>query len=200
MGGNIVELNTTTLAVSNILSVGSLNIWQGVVLLPNGNIVMVPQTSPNILVYNNQITPGTISNVPYSSAPNFIGGVLTPNGNVAMIPVSSANVCIFNPNPPFSFSNIASGGTRFQGGVLLPNGNIICVPNSSSSNIGMIDPYALTFSNSTPVGINPFNGGVLLPNGQVILAAENGGSGVGVLNTMVPVDPAFCLSPFFNKY
>jgi hypothetical protein len=199
MGGNIVELNTTTLAVSNILSVGSTTlIWQGVVLLPSGNIVMVPQTSPNILVYNNQTNPRTISNVQYSGSPSFIGGVLTPNGNVAMIPVASANVCIFNPIPPFSFSNIGTGGVRFQGGVLLPSGNIICVPNSTSSNLGMIDPFALTYSNSTYVG-SSFNGATLLPNGQVILAPENG-SNTGILNTMIPAPREFCLSPYFNKY
>jgi hypothetical protein len=199
MGGNIIELNTTTLAVGNVVSVGSSTpIWQGVVLLPNGNIVMVPQTSPNILVYNNQTTPVTVSNVPYGSAPGFIGGVLTPNGNVAMICVTSANVCIFNPNPPFSFSNINTGSSRFQGGVLLPSGNIICVPNGSS-NVGMIDPFALTYSNSTPCGGSICIGGTLLPSGQVVLT-PSGSSNVGVLNTMVPVDPAFCLSPYFNKF
>jgi hypothetical protein len=67
----------------------------------------------------------------------------------------------------------------------------------------MIDPIAYTYSTSTNTGSGDgslkYRGGTLLPDGRVIFMPISAAN-VGVLSTMVPVDPAFCLSPYFNKF
>ena len=42
-------------------------------------------------------------------------------------------------------------------------------------------------------------GATLYPDGRVFFAPAPSGN-IGSLSTMVPVDPAFCLSPYFNKF
>jgi hypothetical protein len=92
----------------------------------------------------------------------------------------------------------------FGGGCLLPSGNIIFTPsltltaNVGSSNVGMFDPVFLTFSNSTPAGAS-FSGATLHPTGQVIFTPSGVTNTVGIFETMVAVDPALCISPYYNK-
>ena len=71
----------------------------------------------------------------------------------------------------------------------------------TSSYFGMFDPVAATFSTfglANPSGTK-YTGGTLLPDGRVVCVPYSA-SNVGVISTMVPVDPAFCLSPYFNKF
>ena len=71
----------------------------------------------------------------------------------------------------------------------------------TSSYFGMFDPVAATFSTFGPANptINKYAGGTLLPDGRIVCVPATA-SNVGVISTMVPVDPAFCLGPFFNKF
>ena len=120
-----------------------------------------------------------------------------------MIPSSgtgTSNIGVFNPST-FAYSNTTTGtGTQaFAGGVLLASGNVIMAPYNSS-NVGMFDPVALQYSNCTLSGTSGgFIGATLLPTGQVVFVPYNSAN-VGVLNTMVPAQKEFCLSPYFNKY
>jgi hypothetical protein len=65
----------------------------------------------------------------------------------------------------------------------------------------MIDPVALTYSNSTPVGglTTKFFGGSLTVSGQVVFAPSSAAN-VGIINTMVPAPQEFCMNPLFNKF
>jgi hypothetical protein len=136
--------------------------------------------------------------------------VLTPNGNVVFPPSTATNVVTYNPT--FVSNPIGAGGLSnitmtsvvsqnwFQGGTLLPSGNVIFCP-SDISNVGMYDPVAVTYSNSTAVHATTgkFFGSILIPDGRVVFSPLSS-TNVGVLNTLVPAPREFCQSPFFNKY
>ena len=173
------------------------NKWQGGVLLPNGNVVFVPRTVANVGMYNPLSNPPTFTNIG-PAGPGFFGGVLVPNGNVLMM--GTGNIGVFNPSLS-AFSNIRTGSESYRGGVLLPTGNVVCIP-STSSNVGMVDPVALTFSNISCGyygGALQFSGGSLLPDGRVVMCPTSSGN-VGILNTFTPAPREFCLSPYFNKF
>jgi hypothetical protein len=204
---NVGTYNPVLNTFSNIVKVANDGSMIGAVLLPNGNVIGIPFTNSNIIQYNPLTNPPTVSNsvnLGGSGTAKFAGGVLTPNGNVILVPFSAtgtSNVGVFNPTT-LAYSNIttSTGASAFIGGVLLPSGNVIMSP-SNSSNVGMFDTVALTYSNSVPggPGASAFSGAILLPSGQVVFVPFNSAN-VGVLNTMVPAPKEFCLSPFFNKY
>jgi hypothetical protein len=215
---NIGVFNPTTLTLTNVGPIygGAGSLFGAGVLLPNGNVAMAPLTGAagmNIGMYNTYSLSATAyTNVgPVASTGSWESAVLAPNGNVIFAPSISSNIIVYNPSVVSSplatsaYTNIAapakSGGTfSFFGSVLLPNGNIICVP-ADSRNVGMIDPLALTYSNSTPVGglTTKFFGGSLTVSGQVVFAPASAAN-VGIINTMVPAPQEFCMNPLFNKF
>jgi len=158
-------------------------------------IAASPGTS-NVIQYNPSNQTG--SNI-YVGTAGFNGLVLAANGNIIGVPQNS-NILSINPSN-FTSSNITlprANVTFFGGGCLTPSGNIIFAPsltlaaNVGSSTVGMFDPGALTFSESTDTGVG-FTGATLIPNGQVVFCPS------GVFDTMTPVPSEFCLSPYFNK-
>jgi hypothetical protein len=215
---NIGVFNPTTLTMTNVGPIygGGASLFGSGMLLPNGNVVMSTLNGgqgANIGMYNTYSFSATgYTNVgPIATTGTWESACLAPNGNVVFIPATSANVVVYNPTVVTSplatsaYRNIAaearSGGTwAFYGAALLPSGNIICVP-SDSRNVGMIDPIALTYSNSTPVGglSNKFFGGSLTVSGQVVFAPASAAN-VGIINTMVPAPQEFCMNPLFNKF
>lgn len=148
---------------SNMVRVAgtTANKWQGGVLLPNGNVVFVPRTAANVGMYNPLSNPPTFTNIG-PAGPGFLGGVLVPNGNVLMM--GTGNIGVFSPSLS-TFSNIRTGSESYRGGLLLPTGNVVCIPDTSS-NVGMVDPVALTFSNISCGyygGTTQFSGGLSCP-------------------------------------
>jgi hypothetical protein len=196
--GLFVVAGTTTPYLAYTANVSPLQ--TGSLLMPSGNVMFSVQGSSNIT----QFEPVTLvrSNISIGSD-GYAGLVLAPNGNVVAVP-NASNVLVINPTvgtssnigPITAYENTSS---FFQGGVLLPSGNVIFVPGTSS-NVGMFDPVALTYSNSTPTGTSnvAFSGGTLIPNGHVVFAPA-GSTNVCVLYTMTPASTEICLSPYFNK-
>ena len=215
---NIGVFNPTTLTLTNVGPIysGGGSLFGSGVLLPNGNVAMVPLNGGagcNIGMYNTYSlsTTGYTNVGPIATTGTWESVALAPNGNVVLIPATSSNVVVYNPTGVASplatsaYTNISaearSGGTwAFYGSALLPSGNIICVP-SDSQNVGMIDPVALTYSNSTPVGgpASKFFGGTLTVSGQVVFTPASAAN-VGIVNTMVPAPQEFCMNPLFNKF
>jgi hypothetical protein len=199
-----VNAPTFTTAGSAITSGLRAAIQSGSLLLPSGNIISASPGSSNVIQYNPSTRTG--SNL-YVGTAGFNGLVLAPNGNVIGVPQNS-NIIVINPSN-FTSSNIqvplsnANCVTFFGGGCLTPSGNIIFSPsltttaNVGSSNVGMFDPSAMTYSNSSETGTG-FTGATLVPSGQVIFCP--GTSNLGVFNTMTPVSREFCLSPYLNKF
>jgi hypothetical protein len=136
---NVMSFQQTyTYLVSNIV-VGT-DVFNGMVLAPNGNVITVPSGS-NIYVINP--TTGTSTNVgPIAgSVTNFFrGGALLPSGNVVFAPGTSANVGMFDP-VALTYSNSVAAGTSgiaFSGATLVPSGQVVFTPYDSS-NIGLLD-------------------------------------------------------------
>jgi hypothetical protein len=178
--------------------------------LPSGNVVLCPSASTgNIGVWNSSavswpMVPGSFTNVgPILN--QCESAVLTPQGNVAFFPFSGANIITWNqsvtsPWPltsPGTCTNVACGAV-LEGVTLLPSGNVVCAGLNLGSNVGMFDPVQLTFSNLTGTA-SGYTGATLVPDGRVVFTPSTS-SNVSVLDTQVPVDPAFCQSPLFNKF
>lgn len=214
---NIGVFDPTALTLTNVGPIAGqgLSLFGAGTLLPNGNVVMSPlATGSNIGMYNAySLSASGFTNVgPIASSGTWESATLAPNGNVIFAPSASANVVVYNPtfvSNPISaggFSNVQTnvgtigGGNYFKGSTLLPSGNVIFCP-ADTSNIGMFDPTALTYSNCALMGSGTakFYGCTLLPSGQVVFTPATA-SNVGLLNTMVPAPIPFCLSPFFNKF
>jgi streptogramin lyase len=182
--------------------------YNGAVLLPSGNIVLVPESAATIAVYN-PVTNMIVSNMAHGETSGAFGsvfsaGVLTPNGNVVLIPFGAQNITVFNPatNQIVSKTPHNQALPAFFSGVLTPTGNVIMGPQNSS-NFGIFDPLTGAFSVlSCP---ETYTGVILIPDGRIVCipgggSPSNGGNmAAGIVNTMVPVDPAFCLSPYFNR-
>ena len=178
---------------------------QGTCLLPNGNIIVPYPGTSNII----QLDPVSLgaSNIIVGTA-GFNGLTLAPNGNVIGTPLNS-NIIVINPSK-FTSSNVnlpsgnAQTQTFYGGACLSSSGNIIfassltLTANVGTSNVGMYDPIAGSFSNSTPTG-SGFSGATLHPSGQIVFSPTGPGASVGVLSTMVPAQPEFCRSPYFNR-
>ena len=178
---------------------------QGACLLTNGNVIVPYPGTANVIQFN----PVTLaaSNL-IVGTDGFNGLTLTPNGNVIGTPMNS-NIIVINPSN-FTSSNLnipssnANTQTFYGGACLSATGNIIFAPsltitaNVGTSNVGMYDPVAGSFSNSTPTG-SGFSGATLHPSGQIVFSPTAGGTTVGVLSTMVPAPPEFCRSPYFNR-
>ena len=178
---------------------------QGACLLTNGNVIVPYPGTANVIQFN----PVTLaaSNL-IVGTDGFNGLTLAPNGNVIGTPMNS-NIIVINPRN-FTSSNLnvpssnANTQTFYGGACLSATGNIIFAPsltitaNVGTSNVGMYDPVAGSFSNSTPTG-SGFSGATLHPSGQIVFSPTAGGTTVGVLSTMVPAPPEFCRSPYFNR-
>jgi len=139
---NVMSFQQTYIYLVSNIVVGT-DVFNGMVLAPNGNVITVPSGS-NIYVINP--TTGTSTNVgPIAgSVTNFFrGGALLPSGNVVFAPGTSANVGMFDP-VALTYSNSVAAGTSgiaFSGATLLPNGQVVFTPYDSA-NVGVIDTFA----------------------------------------------------------
>lgn len=135
-------------------STGGLTGYNGSVLLPDGRVVLVPNTAPNIGIFNpanNLFSTGPATN-------GYTGGVLLQNSNVALIPSSNTSISVFDPNA-MTVTTGPSVGTGFCGGVLTPSGNVVCVPQLSSSLVEA-NVAAGTYT-TVPLFSNGFYGGLI---------------------------------------
>jgi hypothetical protein len=154
----------------------------GAVLLPSGNVVILPlgsSTTP-IYIYNPTTNTLTAGPVPGSGA-NFIGGLLLPNGTVFCIPDNNPNICIYDPVANTLTPVLAHGITPlagiFTGAALGLDGNVyLSGGNSGCSNYGLLQCYNVGANTLTTVatltgttGNIPFNGCATLPNGQILI-------------------------------
>jgi hypothetical protein len=139
---NVMSFQQTyTYLVSNIV-VGT-DVFNGMVLAPDGNVITVPSGS-NIYVINP--TSGISTNVgPIAGSVTnlFRGGALLPSGNIVFAPGTSGNVGMFDP-VALTYSNsipMGTSGLAFSGATLLPSGQVVFTPYDSA-NVGVLDAFA----------------------------------------------------------
>jgi hypothetical protein len=172
--------------------------FQGGVLGPTGNVIMVPRNSANIGIFNpTTLALTNVGPIAAQSQSLFGAGVLLPNGNVVMSPLSAgANIGMYN-----SFSLSASGFTNvgpiassgtWESASLAPNGNVVFAP-ASSLNVVVYNPTFVSspigaggFSNlaiGSMGGTNYFQGSVLLPSGNIVFCPADA-SNFGMFDPM----------------
>ena len=170
--------------------------YAGGVLLPNGNVVFVPNNATTIGIYNptTTITANSFTTGPthLAGANAYYGGVLLPNGNVVFVPHDATTIGIYNPTANTFTAGPSAGGTgAYFGGVLLPNGNVIFVPTNSTT-IGIYNPTTNIFTSGPSAGGGvAYFGGVLLPNGNVVLVPY-AATTIGIYN---PTANTFTVGP-----
>ena len=144
------------------------------VLLPDGRVVFVPDSSPSVGLYD------PVTNM-FSTGPRiagrYFGGVLLPDGRVVFVPFGSATIGLYDPTINQSSTGPAVPnpiGHAFRGGVLLPDGRVAFVPDGAIS-MGLYYPITNQFSMGANVGSSDWKycSGVLLPDGRVVLVPLN---------------------------
>jgi hypothetical protein len=116
---------------SNSVQVGDSGTakFNGGVLTPSGNVVLVPGASSNVAIFDPQL----LTSLNVQAVGGFSGGVLLPTGNVIFVPAASTNVGMLDP-VSFSFSNSTSvGAGGYSGGTLIPDGRVVFGPGTSGS-------------------------------------------------------------------
>jgi hypothetical protein len=152
------------------------NSFGGGVLLPDGRVFCVPNSSSTARIYNPVTSTVTIPSGSYPAFASFIGGVLLPDGRVFCVPRYSTTARIYDPVTDTTTTPSGSypGSAAFTGGVLLPDGRVFCVPENSTT-ARIYNPITDTLI--TPSGTYPgsfaFAGGVLLPDGRVFMVPRN---------------------------
>ena len=113
------------------------NAFRGATLAPNGKVVIAPNGSPNIGIYDP--VANTYVDGPAHGNGAFAYGILLPNGKIVLVPIGSPNIGIYDPvaNTYVDGPAHGKGAGAFNGATLAPNGKIVLVPNGSP-NIGIV--------------------------------------------------------------
>lgn len=161
---------------SNVQQSPIISGFDGCVVLPNGNVVLVPGISAsNVYVYNpinNTFTTGP-------SATGYWGGVLAPNGNVILNPRGASTIGIYNYINN-SLTTVNTGVTNaFIGGVLGADSNVYLAPNGVTY-IGVFNTTTSTYTTFSTVP-SGYNHATLLPDGRILFNPA-GATGVGVFS------------------
>lgn len=177
------------------------NKWNGGVLLPNSNVMFVPNSNAYAAIYD----PGRNVMSLGQNTTGFNGGVLLPNGNVLCIPSANTFLVEVDPTKPTGTATLnishGSGGTAPYcfSGCLLPDGNVLCAP--ASGNAMIYDYRTRTVSNvqGYTAGPDKYAGCCFSPTGDVILAPGSNTIAIGKINqtgvfSSAPVTASNCLT------
>ena len=182
--------------------------YRGAVLLPDGNVFVVPHEANTALIYNPVANTLTTANGTYKanvgSPAGFWGGVLLKDGRVFCVPYSSTTARIYDPvtNTLSTPTGTYPGNSSFAGGVLLPDGRVYMIPLVSTT-ARIYDPITDTLI--TPPGVvggfgaTGWVGGLLLPDGRVFWGPRNGNPAILISTGFERLPKAFVTSPFWNR-
>ena len=121
------------------------------ILLPNGNIVMVPETFENNFytfstnAHSFSVLDVSVNNKAGETDRRYMRGVLLPDGNIMLAP-RFESAFIFNPANPSASSTMSIGGApnnnnfRFQSIVLSKHGIIVFIPSYINEAVVMRNP------------------------------------------------------------
>ena len=159
------------------------------VLLPNGNVILVPANHTHVGKYDyttNTYTDLVALPTGTGHTGTFEGGVLMQNGNIMFVPYSRTYIGIYNPTantftvgPSHGLANPNNG--LFLSGALLPNGKVMLAPYFSPV-VGIYDPATNTYSNGPAHNLGNYvywSKCGLMPNGLVLMLPRNYGGAAG---------------------
>ena len=172
VGSGIVYQPSYATITANSYSavVCSAKSFYGGVLLPDGRVVFIPQSSSNVGIFytsNNTYTNAVSIGTQYN------GGCLLPDGRVAICPYSPTTWALYNPvNNTVAQYGTVPANSQFVSCVLGADGNAYTI-GVGTGYIGIFNPTTNTAS-IFPTGLNPQgNKGVLMPDGRIIWGTGN---------------------------
>jgi hypothetical protein len=117
-------------------------VFIGSTLMPNGKVMLVPNKSDYIGIYDPASSTYTNGPTHGQGANAFIGSTLMPNGKVMLVPNKSDYIGIYDPASSTYTNGPAhgQGDDAFYGSTLLPNGKVMLVPFGLLYKIGIYDP------------------------------------------------------------
>jgi len=143
-GVSNVGLYTPTTGIYTNVTVTVNGSYAGGVLLPNGNVLMIPNNSSSNVATLNP-TAFTVSNVAgFTSGSTYFGGVALPDGRVVFAGTQGTVIQIYNYITNSFSSTISSpilnGSIYGPGATLVPDGRVIFAPrNTTSGSVGVLD-------------------------------------------------------------
>ena len=151
-GANIGMYNSYSLSATGYTNVGPIattGTWETACLAPNGNVVFIPATSSNVVVYNPAVVTSPLAGTAFTNIAAearsggtwaFYGAALLPSGNIICVPSDSQNVGMIDPLSLTYSNSTAVGGpiTKFFGGTLTVSGQVVFTP-ASSANVGIVN-------------------------------------------------------------
>ena len=218
---NGVNTNNYTIGnygATSVVPSGSLT--SGGVLLPNGNICLIPNGASNMMTfawgnnYNNNVSYAATQYISGIAASNFGSGVLLPNGNVMMVPRSNnttigiyyANSNIEVPIQSIPLSTNVAVTSAYSGCTMLADGRVFLTP-LCASNAGIYDYNLSSFSTLPSIsntysatGIGGYNASILLPNGNVLMTpAASNNNCLTIVSGFGRPSKDLCYHPFYNR-
>jgi hypothetical protein len=201
--GNLMTLNTTTFAFSNVTSYTGVGFGAGCQLDATGNVILSPATTSGVGVWNP--TTGVLTRVPATGLGDALyGTAIAGDGRIVFGPFNQQNIYTYNPftltctSYSFTFSG---SGIRFVQPKTLPDGRVLILPGLGGTYFAIfnhITNSVTTFTTTSPC--NTLWGGAFVPDGRLCCANTTGVSNVPILTGLSRgVPEAWCLHPFFNK-
>jgi hypothetical protein len=147
------------------------------ILLPDGDVIVLPRTPNAITKYNyltNQVTTfGTLT----SGTDKFAGLVYISDSLLVGIPYSYNKVVNINPinNTIEEYGSIGTAATKFANYFKINDNLICCIPRNAAYvvNIHPLDATVETYGTFTGTNVY-FNGAILLPNGHILALPYSG--------------------------
>jgi len=191
--------------------------YSGGVLLPNGHVLLVPYSNPNLRIYDPIENEFTITSpIPNELLNNnerfFVGGVLGPNNVVYLVPYNASNIGVYDitANEWIIVDGAPDNAlNKYASGVLLRNGNLLCIPHSAAAYLEF-NPDGNTKTYHTPITtptatldrINnaKYYGGVVTEEGSVCVIPYSANYlDLIDMNDGNLMDKNTSYSPLFNK-
>lgn len=152
---------------TNILKeVASATGFSSGVLMPNGNVLLVPYTATSIKIFN-PYTYEITDRSDLGVVTGYRSGTLMSNGEILLHPYTATSILAYNTTTGAIRTVGATGAyTGFYGGVLLPNGDAMLIPRLATK----IYTYNYTTDIvSAKANATGYQGGTLMANGDVLL-------------------------------
>lgn len=196
----ILEIDPVAKTFLKIGTFSGGSLWAGCVLHPNGKIYGIPYTSTQVLEFDPETkTSRLIGAALPTTIGKYWGGVLASNGKIYGIPFNATVFLEIDPeNELVTTFGTCAGTMKFVGGCLSSNGRIYTAPNNAPCI--EIDPITHNTKTITATGVSKSAGAVMHPNGNAYFVPLSGASVVELQTQSPPIDPAVCLSPYFNKF
>jgi len=169
--------NPLTQSTESFGTFPGLNAFAGGILLPNGNVYIIPWASTEARIVDvNTYTVTTPTGTFTSGSAGYYGGTMMNNGELFLSPHNATEAFVYDYRTDASFSVPGYPGLgAYLGCVLLPNGKVLSIPYNTTRG-RIYDPTTRSLSLTSAIfgsGQALYYGGCLLPSGEVFCIPHN---------------------------